>query len=93
MIALRRKRRLAGEKALADDLRRGGDDHESVRVVRVDEAAKRQRLCAGENGDDHRFALVVERAVDVLKRRAAVQIDGDEVDDRIHFFMRKLSVT
>ena len=49
----------------------------------MDEAAKRQRLRAGENGDDHRFALVVERAVDVLKRRAAVQIDGDEVDDRI----------
>ena len=54
-----------------------------MRVVRVDEAAKRQRLRAGEDGDDHRFALVVECAVDILKRRAAVQIDGDEVDDRI----------
>ena len=40
MSALKRKRRSAGEEALADDLRRGGDDHESVRVVRVDEAAE-----------------------------------------------------
>ena len=48
----------------------------------MDEPPKRQRLCAGEHGDNHRFALVMERAVDILKRCAAMQIDSDEIDNR-----------
>ena len=48
----------------------------------MDEPPKRQRLCAGEHGDNHRLALVMERAVDILKRCAAMQIDSDEIDNR-----------
>ena len=76
------KRISARQKSLSDDFRRGGDDHEGVRVVRVNEAAERQRLRARQDGDDHRLALMMECAVNILERRAAMQIDGDELDDR-----------
>ena len=83
-MALRRKQQSAGKEALADDLRRGGDDHESVRVVRVDEAAECQRLRAGPQ---HSFTLAThlglteDRAdalcqaaasIDLIERRAVV---------------------
>ena len=72
----------ARQESLSDDFSRCGDDHESVRVIGVDEAAQSQSLCARQNGDNHRLALVMERAVDILKRCAAMQIDSDEIDNR-----------